>query len=220
MVSDLIVVFCNWNRFENIPTILNQLTNQKNNNFTICIWNNNVNDIKKLENLKKKYNFILYNSPENIGGFGRFLVCKNEINKYKKFIFIDDDQEIGTDFIDKMILEYESKSIKSRWGWKIKDKNYFNRERAINQICDYCGTGGMIGDISIFNIDELYLIPKKYLFIEDLWLSFIATKYKYKKVGLSEKLHQKKDGKDQFLKIKNDKQKFLELLIKDYSWEL
>lgn len=221
MEKNTIVIFCNWDRVDNIKNIFDSLKNQTVNNFDVILWNNNLNDKEYLNNLNINYNYKIMHSKENIGGIGRFYAARSVANNYKKFIFIDDDQTIDKHFIKDMLSYYEIKTIKSRWGWRIKDNNYFTRTRVNdNTKCNYCGTGGMIGDISIFKLDELFLIPPKYQFIEDLWLSFIAYKYKFKTIGIPETLIQLKDGKDQFNTLKPLKNEFLLFLVNKYKWKL
>jgi len=52
-------------------------------------------------------------------------------------------------------------------------KDYDGPVTAPGENVDYCGTGGMLSPISVFKKNELFeMLPERYKFIEDLWLSY------------------------------------------------
>jgi hypothetical protein len=214
------VVFCTWKRVYRLKDLLEDLVKQTYKNFDVFIWNNNPEEINHINEMVKNFNININvkHSETNIGGIGRFYYSKEICENYDKIIFIDDDQILGKDVLSKMVESHVENSIVSWWGWVIKSE-YFNRVRVLNfKNVDYCGTGGMIIDSEIFKHIDLKSIPKKYEFIEDLWLSFIAKyEFNYKLIGGNFDIKIKSDGNDQFTKLKTLKKDFYKFLIKKYG---
>ena len=129
---------------------------------------------------------------------GRFYAANLISDKHDYVIFIDDDQIFEPTFIETLVNEAKPNTISGWYAWEIHGK-YFNRVPA-NPKADYVGTGGMICDINAFKNPEIFEIPKKYWFIEDLWLSYIAKKMGYEL--LKSKVHMEfmpgETEKDQF----------------------
>mgnify|MGYP000444422897 CR=1 FL=1 len=184
------VIMCVWNRFHLLGKTLNMLNNQTDINFEVFIWNNN----QKIKNLKDnlainfnklKFKISFKDHKQNIGGVGRFYMA-NHISKYYDYvIFIDDDQEFDKNLIKDFKNEASSTTINGWWAWETKN-NYFNRRPLnVGEEGDYIGTGGMICPIEPFRIKEFFTnLPKKYLFVEDIWLSWYCKNklgYKLKK---------------------------------------
>jgi hypothetical protein len=216
--DEVAIIFCNWDRRENIYRILKCLSVQTYKNFDIHVWNNNPSD---KDYLSKFNNINVFNSKTNIGGIGRFYLGRMLNHKYDKMIFIDDDQTFDENFVLNMVNSYEPKTIKSRWGWKLTRRGYFDRKRVGGgDIANYVGTGGMVLDSSIFNHDEVFSIPQEYQFIEDLWLSYVSNKVGFTNHGLNEVLIQHEDGKDQYRKIGNKKNEFFKYLLDELGWDI
>jgi GT2 family glycosyltransferase len=214
------VIFCTWNRVYRLENTLNDLKNQTYCDFDIFIWNNNKLEVSNIENIIKKQNkqINVHHSENNIGGIGRFVYAKEISNNYDTIIFIDDDQTIGNDVIEKMVNNYKENTILSWWGWKIKN-DYWDRDRVFDfSEVDYCGTGGMILNSNIFNKIDLQKIPDKYKFIEDLWISFVAKyEYGYKLIGGNFNISINKDGNDQYIDLKPLKNEFYHELNLKYK---
>jgi hypothetical protein len=214
------IVFCTWKRVYRLNDILDDLVKQTFKNFDVFIWNNNHNEIFNINEVVKKYelNIRIKHSEINVGGIGRFYYSKEICEDYDKIIFIDDDQTLGEDVVCRMVDNHIDDSILSWWGWSVKN-NYFNRVRVINfKEVDYCGTGGMIVDPKIFKHIDLKTIPKKYEFIEDLWLSFVAKyDFNYKLIGGDFNIKINNDGNDQFNKLIQLKIEFYDFLNKKYN---
>jgi hypothetical protein len=214
------VVFCTWKRVYRLKELLTNLTKQTYSDFDIFIWNNNNLEKNNIESIVKEFNLNIEikHSQNNIGGIGRFYYSKEICNNYDKIIFIDDDQIIGVDVIEKMIKNHKEKTILSWWGW-VMNSDYFNRLRVNNfNSVDYCGTGGMIIDSNIFKTINLETIPNKYKFIEDLWLSFVAKyEFGYDLIGGNFNIEIKHDGNDQFNSLIPLKIEFYKYLNEKYN---
>jgi hypothetical protein len=239
-----VVVICNWKRIDRIKKILNNLSIQTNKNFVFCIWNNNKDVsgelIKLLKTTCVQFQTIVYDSPINIGGFGRFLMASYMLNKIKaeNIMFFDDDQDIPLTFVE----EYEAKITKDTslnfFGRKfvkgnpycvIDENNKIVQSLSNNciqnvqagDLFDYGGTGGMCVKSFVFNNERLFSIPLKYLFCEDIYLSWVEhTDYKIKiiKSGIAiETIRDKFDQCNTLWVVKNE---FLEFLRTQGGWEV
>lgn len=223
------VIMCTWKRIERLSKTLDLLCEQRNKDFVFYVWNNNP-EIRDAIDITcnayiNKLQIEVRHSDKNIGGYGRFLIAKNLIDVYNKVIFIDDDQVFSNQMIDRFLEEFESNAIKSRWAFRFNNSNYTSRYQMLdsNEDVHYCGTGGMILPISVFKCEELYKIPQEYLFVEDLWLCFVANYF----LGFSLKsirsdfIEQIVDGKDQStVSFLNTKIKLLNYLITIRGWKI
>ena len=209
-MDKIAIIMCTWQRTDKLKHTLNMLKNQTYKNFDLYIWNNNIKKAHEVEKATKEFkafNVTVHNSRNNVGGVGRFLYAKKLHPKYPYVLFIDDDQQLGASFVEEMNSYKQKKTVVSWWGWKIKD-SYFSRTRVQNLgAVDYCGTGGMILDSSLFKHANVYNIPQKFAFVEDLWLSYVAKyEHKFKLKGCNASIKIIVDGKDQYTKLKTLKQ--------------
>ena len=219
------IIMCVWNRIENLKKTIQSLENQTTKQFELFLWNNNSKISSEVDLIISPYNWInVHHSEINIGGIGRFCYAKELANKYETIIFIDDDQIFKNTFVQDMLNEYEPTTIKSWFGWKFNDDTYWNRKRVLDgSEVNYCGTGGMCLNSSIFLDDELFtMLPTKYSFVEDLWLSFYANHIKHWKLKSTIDVYMAimEDGKDQYTGLKNTKVELLKYLIHNLNWKL
>lgn len=220
-MDKLAIIMCTWKRINFLSNTIKMLESQTEKNFSFFIWNNNSKITNQINEIisKSSLDIKIQNSNENIGGIGRFYYAKEISGTYDKILFIDDDQKFSNKFVEQMLSYYDQKSIVSWWGWKIKD-SYFNRERKINlESVDYCGTGGMILPSIVFDSKIIFEIPKKYQFIEDLWLSYIA-KYElgYILKGCKADIEIITDGNDQYVGLKKLKEEMYLYFKKIYKF--
>ncbi|MHA1830037.1 MAG: glycosyltransferase family 2 protein [Candidatus Helarchaeota archaeon] len=219
------LIMCVWHRFKNLKNTLILLNHQTYKNFDVYLWNNNPNIKKDVNTLIKSYNntYVLHSNRDE-GGFGRFLCAKKLVNDYQYFIFIDDDQVFDSYLIETFLSMSKPKSIYSWWSWRFDPNHldYWNRKRVGHgEWAHYCGTGGMIIDHNIFRYDRLFKIPKRYYFIEDLWLSYIANHdLNYELYGISVNIDILMDHKDQSNNMIELKREFLDYLVKKLGWTL
>ena len=220
-MDKLAIIMCTWKRINFLSNTIKMLESQTEKNFSFFIWNNNSKITNQINEIisKSSLDIKIHNSNENIGGIGRFYYAKKINKEYSKVLFIDDDQKFSNKFVEQMLSYYDQKSIVSWWGWKIKD-SYFNRERKINlESVDYCGTGGMILPSIVFDSKIIFEIPKKYQFIEDLWLSYIA-KYELGFIlkGCKADIEIITDGNDQYVALKKLKEEMYLYFKKIYKF--
>jgi hypothetical protein len=225
------VIICTWMRVEGFNKVVEALNKQTNKNFKLFIWNNNsdiTEDILDILTKKASFSSEIFESDFNIGGFGRFYFANHlygnpELSRY--CIFIDDDQTFEEDTIEKFLKEALPKTILSQWSWKFNSTRYFGRENRIlvdpHEEVHHCGTGGMVADMEIFMEKGLYECPKKYWFIEDLWLSYFSSHKKGYKLLKSSTVF--KNGSDKYNLndiVKDQKETMLAELIEDLGWSI
>ena len=226
------VIMCTWKRIERLPSTLECLRNQTYKNTDLYVWNNNPDIVGDVNNIvvtnSPGIEVHVYHSNKNVGGFGRFIQAKQLINKYKYVIFIDDDLKFKEDVIECFVKEKKPKTIVSAWSWNfLPNSNYWSR-RPTNpdEQAHYCGTGGMISDISIFNDPLLFNCPKEFwMMMEDLWLSWLASKrgWNLRKSQLVSKdinLIEIDDGKNSHKSLTKKKSEFLQYLRQDRNWRV
>jgi len=226
------IVMCCYNRIDGLSETIKCLNEQTDRNFVLYIWNNKPTEKQKLLNkisdAKPKFNVYCHQSIKNVGGIGRFYMVKEllKTKNYKYVIFIDDDQYLDKQVVDRFRKVAKPKHSYNWYGRKfVKDMPYFvfNNSKDVNakkcsvnvkydQEYDYGGTGGMIIDTDIFKIEDFYnSLPKKFMFVEDLWMSYYGNnKLNYKFIRVEQGIKQINDGNDQCISIWDVKNLLLE----------
>lgn len=218
------LIMCTWKRVHRLKTTLELLEKQSEKDFVFYIWNNNIEEADKIDKIIKEFNpsfeVEVHHNSVNIGGLGRFHIARKLDTQY--VIFFDDDQIFENDMVASMLSEAKPKSIMSNWGWIFNSRNeYWNRSRArAGDVADYCGTGGMICDASIFKQEDFFLeLPDKYMFVEDLWLSFYASyKMGWSLYGIKTSFVQIPDKHALWKQIKSLKTEMFKWLQSHYNW--
>lgn len=234
------VVMCTWKRLQYLKNTITMLEKQNiKQKINLFIWNNNIKEKLFFTNINSDIiNIYVHHSSVNIGGMGRFILTKYICEKFYNFpyvIFIDDDQLFDNDAI-KVLLNNVNKNQSYHWSGKIFNgssywkgvSNVYHLSGGNYKYLDYGGTGFMIINTECFLMDDFYKFNKKYLFIEDLWMSFFISK------NLSYKLINGKELKNK-VKIIDDenntkiaqvnllrqlKDEFLNVLRKDGKWDV
>lgn len=178
------VIMLAWQRIDLLPRTLHSLARQTYKDFEFIISNANPQYQKKIINYCN--NFSSYFSTTVRGdsnsefSFRRLRVARDAAENGSNIIlFIDDDVEIPPDHIEKAVQQYEPKSYKSQFAWKLDDggSDYYGRRTRVfdrRKRVNYCGTGMCVIDPAIFLEDGLFDAPQGALKIEDLWLSYYA----------------------------------------------
>jgi len=222
------IIMCTWKRIDGFNKVLNQLKNQLFKQYKLFIWNNNTELINEFVNIldKSGLDYEIINSDENIGGFGRFYYAakiRRRPGLLNHCVFIDDDQKFKNDTLTTFYNEIENKTIKSQFGWKFKGLDYYVDRDYVNPGMEihYCGTGGMLADMSVFEDDELFNCPREYWFVEDLWLSYYSTKLRGYKCYKSKVIMENGDDIYSLYKIVKDiKTPMLRYLVNDLGWNI
>ena len=178
MRNDLTLIMCSWNRPWYIYPVLEAFSKQTT-RCPLLIWNNNPQLQDKIqaivERARRKLeleDITIHNSEENIGGFGRFYAAKDLVfTEY--VVFFDDDWVMRPGCLEHLAKHRALKTVAGLWCWKYAAPS--ERGRVVSGPCDYVGTCGMVVPRALLNHPRIYTdIPKKYWFIEDIWLCFFA----------------------------------------------
>jgi hypothetical protein len=220
------LVMCAWKRIDSIENVLDDLKKQ-NLKLDVFIWNNNFGEKEKLDKKVSKYDFAtVFHSPKNVGGYGRFYMAKylNTFKIYDKVFFIDDDQILPEDYLSTLYAEHQPKTVVSSWAFQILDRHDYWVRRAADpgQEVDYAATRGMIVDMDLFSVPEMFECPKRYWFIEDFWLTYVAKNNGYKVIKSATESITPDDGNDQSLNrfMTYNKSQMLRYLIKQRDFKL
>ena len=223
------VIMCAWKRAHRFERTLQMLAGQDDLDFDFYVWNNNPENNEHIDSVADSYQLpyklTIHHSEENKKGFGRFYWAQQLTDDYDYFVFVDDDQDFGGDFISTFREECNPNIISGFWG-SIYDKKSYWDHPSVNYPgteCHYMGTGGQICPSRVFKEEKFFTdIPEEFYWIEDLWLSFYFTHF------LGGKLFKSKnqllfdyDGLDQTSmteRVNTPQDRFLCYLYDEYGW--
>lgn len=173
------VFMCTWKRPHLFQMTLRQLENQQGVNVRFHVWNNNVAIADELDHALKQERGglapMVIHSDRNEGSIARFHMARAHANGDAYVVFIDDDQEFGTDFLRRLWDERSPGGATASYARRIvKGKGYWQRDKLKpGDRANYCGPGGMIVATSCLHVDELIRIPPPYTAFDDLWFSYV-----------------------------------------------
>lgn len=221
------VGMCTMSRLRYLPWTMSCLESQDERRIRLFIWNNNPKISKRLEQVIKQcrpsFPVTIVHSRRNIGGLGRFLLVKHGfISNATPVVFIDDDQLLMPNLISELIRRWRPLVVTGWWAWRfISNQGYWNRERCEDgSFADYIGTGGMICNPEIFSHRKFFEgLPQQFSGVEDLWLSYFASHVMGNSlIAAPDLIRQVKDGKDQYIALRDKKDVFLEWLRTKGEW--
>ena len=177
LVTDsLPVIFCTWRRLDRLQCTLTQLAAQDI-PIQALIWNNSP-DRAKVDSAVRKSRIpvAVHHSERNIGGFGRFYLAREVAERgHDVAVFIDDDQDFDTGTIRELLSAHRPRSMSGWWAFSFHSADYNSKFRPEpTESASLIGTGGMIVDTAVFRDARLFRCPRRYWFVEDLWLSYVA----------------------------------------------
>jgi hypothetical protein len=173
------VVMCTWKRIEQLPRTLELLAVQDT-PVSLYVWNNNRRQAERLDALLTKSPIPAHSvhCVRNIGCFGRFYLARDLAPVHEAVIFIDDDQLFDASMVSDQLRSFSANSLAGWWAFTYPPgaPSYDTRDRVEAPLgeAEYVGVGGMIADSSIFADPSLFGCPRRYWFVDDLWLSFYA----------------------------------------------
>jgi len=150
-----------------------------------------INHRKKLKRLPI-HQMDVHDMGTNQGGFSRFVLARSIARKHfvDYVIMVDDDQYVKRTTVEEIYAEREPRTYKTWYGknweptqksyWLQRDKKLVYHPRLRSQFhpdvkeYQYGGTGMSIIDASVFMNQELFELEQQYLFVEDIWLSYIV----------------------------------------------
>ena len=223
-----------WNNNFKKRNLISQIINNKVQNFNISWFDceENIGGFGRF--IMAKYLLDNKNIPDGKEHLSvPFHAMSKVTSSSSDIIFIDDDQ-ILKDTVIFELVKMKKNNCGFHWSGRkfYKNKNYwdswsniFSNSKIENyNFLDYGGTGTMIIDSKIFRDQSFYYINKKYLFIEDLWMSYFSIKYyNYKLYNCSSLgVSTIQDNKDNSLNknIINLKNEFLTMLRTFGEWNV
>jgi hypothetical protein len=173
------VIMCTWKRVDRLPRTLELLAEQDI-PVALYVWNNNRREASRLDALlaRSPIPAQLVHSRRNIGSFGRFYLARELDDAHDVLLFIDDDQEFDRTMTTDQLASYQPESLASWWAFTYLPgaRSYAERRRVDTPLApaDYIGVGGLVADARIFRDPALFRCPRRYWFIDDIWLPFYA----------------------------------------------
>jgi hypothetical protein len=173
------IVMCTWKRLEGLPRTLELLAEQDT-AASLYVWNNNRREAERIDALlaRSAVPAQSVHCSRNIGGFGRFYVARELAHHHEAVLFVDDDQDFGPSMVADQLASFRPASLAGWWAFDYRSgaRSYAERDRVEQPgaRADYVGTGGMIADAAIFTDAKLFGCPRRYWFVEDMWLSYYA----------------------------------------------
>lgn len=216
------VVMCVWKRVPWLPRTVAALERQLGVDFSLHLWVNAPGVESEVRRAVAAASFPveLRFSPENVGGFGRFHLARELAREHPYVVFVDDDQLFSANLLQSFLAEAEPRTISSWWAYAIRsDVDYWDRRRALpGAAADYCGTNGMVVDTSIFLDDGLFACPQRFRFVEDFWLSYVASTRGWALRASAARLVVEDDGNDQYHGLVDRKSELLRHLVFERGW--
>ena len=157
-------------------------------------------------------------SSRNVGGFGRFYLARDLARDgHQQVVFIDDDQKFGSDTIERLLADHRPETVCGWWAFRFQGVDRVRVEPG--EDAEYIGTGGMITDTRLFADPLMFACPRRYWFVEDFWLSYVAARKGWQLFRGSAEFDLLNDSHDLFLTLGNTKEKMLRHLVR-HGWEV
>jgi hypothetical protein len=218
------VIFCTWRRLERLEHTLAQLAAQDI-PVQVLIWNNSPErsrvDAAAASAASAALPVAVHHSRRNIGGFGRFYLAREAREAgHKSVVFIDDDQDFGPATISELLDHHRPGSLSGWWAFRFTGSGYGGRVRcAPGEPASYVGTGGMIIDTAVFGDSRLFRCPRRFWFVEDLWLCYAAERHAhYELFRSTAQFDTTEDGHALYRSLGQTKWKFLHYLMRQ-GWD-
>jgi hypothetical protein len=174
------VIMAVWKRIERLPRTLELLAEQDR-PATLYVWNNNRREAESVDRALARSPIPAqsFHCPRNIGCFGRFYLARELAGTSEAVLFIDDDQDFAHSMIADQLASFVPRSLAGWWAFTYRPgaRSYAERDRveAPLEPADYVGVGGMVADASVFTDPGLFRCPRRYWFVDDMWLSYFAS---------------------------------------------
>jgi glycosyltransferase involved in cell wall biosynthesis len=173
------VVMCVWRRGDRLRRTIELLEAQTHAPVELYLWNNNSALVPLVEREARAAGIRVAatHSARNVGGFGRFFYARELAASHPYVVFFDDDQEFDNRLVETFAAEAAPRTISAYWAFRFVDADEYAARVGLapGEQADYCGTNGMICDTSVFRDVRLFTCPRRYWFVEDLWLSYFAS---------------------------------------------
>ncbi|MFF1633605.1 hypothetical protein [Leifsonia sp. NPDC058248] len=220
------LVMCLWNRPQRLGEIVRMLAAQESGHpVRLVLWNNAPQHQAELERvladlpLGALSSVELYASPANIGGVARFVVARWLRNAGTRgaFIMLDDDQQVGPDFVDRMLADYAPHTIAAWWAFANHGSHWRRSELEPGEDAGYAGTGGAVADLDLVSDATFFDLPARYLMLEDQWMTYYARTngWTVRKSAVSIEQVMAEESENQYHGLRSLKDEFYDYLYGD-----
>jgi hypothetical protein len=217
-MNDLAVVSCVWQRPEQLPRLLQQLTAQTCTGFEVYLINNNaaLHDVVCEMAISYRDNFPIlhFTNDTNRGPFARIELMYSLRKRYAYFMTIDDDALFGPKLLETWWQKRNPAALQGWTGFRFTG-NYWQRDVVRpGETCHYLWGSNLFVPVAAVE-DERVLDPGFECGgqLDDLWLCYHANHV----AGLQLRAQQVDmridiDGKDTYHSVADKKVAFLEEL--------
>jgi len=173
------VVMAVWKRTDRLARTL-ELLGEQSAPAALYVWNNNPRRAEEVDRALRDSPVPAqsFHCSRNIGCFGRFYVARELAPSHEAVLFVDDDQDFGPTMVADQLASFEPRSLAGWWAFTYRRgaRSYADRDRVAKPFerADYVGVGGMVADTSVFVDPDLFRCPRRYWFVDDIWLSYFA----------------------------------------------
>jgi len=173
------IVVCLWRRPHFLERTLRSVAAQTHTDLKLYVWNNNPamrNHVDTVVAHCEALDVEVEHSRRNVGGFGRFYAARRLAERHAYVVFLDDDQLPAPDCVSTMLAEATPSTTRGMWAFNFRGMTHFGDriDAEPGEQVKYAGTGGLICDTRIFREPGLFDCPRRFWFVEDLWLSYYA----------------------------------------------
>ena len=214
-MNKLAVFFTVYNRFENLERSINLFKMQTDKRFDLFIVNNSNRNIDSLVDIDCE----IIDMKNKYKHYGRYLAVREILDRgYEMIAFLDDDIIISSKYISDCYRNFEPQYVKSFWAFEIATDYWVRKKLRGSTNGHYCGGGGLLAPVDLFQVPQLYECPEEYWILDDLWMSHVIlayTDYKIRFFPTPAKLLD--DHKATYKKIKPLKSEFTKQYILPYK---
>lgn len=171
------VIFCTWRRLGRLERTLKMLAEQDT-PVQALIWNNSPDRATvDAAAAAAEIPVIVHHSARNIGSFARFYLARELAEAgHRSVVIIDDDQDFGPSAVSDLVRGYRPRSLSGWWAFRFLSNRYGDKVRAEpGERASCVGPGGMIADTGVFRDRRLYRCPRRFWFVDDIWLCYVAA---------------------------------------------
>ena len=172
------VIFCTWRRLARLPHILEMLAAQDV-PVQALIWNNSPDrDTIEKAAAGATIPISVHHSPRNIGSFGRFYLARElAAAGHRRVVIIDDDEDFGPGTVRELLDSCPPRSLSAWFARTYSMADFWAPVTpAPGEQVNYVGPGGMAADTAVFSDPRLFTCPRRYWFLDDVWLSWFASR--------------------------------------------
>jgi glycosyltransferase involved in cell wall biosynthesis len=203
------VIMCTYRRLERLPATLAMLAVQDI-PVHLLIWDNS-GDPAAVARAAAGARILVtvHHSRRNIGGFGRFFLARAAAAAgHRAVVFIDDDAVFGPEAVRALLAGHRPLSL-SGWFAFTGLEPVAAGVAGPGQAARYVGTGGMVADAEVFTDPGLFRCPRRFWFIEDVWLcAYTRHVWGYTLSGSAARFSLAGDGLDQCVALGWAKKRF------------